>query len=223
VRHRFPATLPLVLVALLATACQGHSGSRSTAASKSSSAASSSSSGVSAASSASATSSAAASSSAATATQAASSTTPAAPGTRASTAAPAPVARTTVTEVYIEPEDSFDRVVFQLGGTGTPGFSARYVDHPTSPASGRPETVNGEGAIQVSITGTGLPADTGVREYSGPDHIATANTEAVAEVVYEGIFEGTTTAFIGTQARSSFRAYLLTNPTRVIVDVNDPG
>lgn len=128
-----------------------------------------------------------------------------------------------MSDIYIQPQDTFDRVVFTLGGTGTPRFAVRYVDHPTSPASGRPETVNGEAALQVSIAGTGLPADTGVREYSGPDHLATANTEAVTEVVYEGIFEGTTTAFIGTQARSPFRAYLLTNPTRVVVDVNNPG
>jgi hypothetical protein len=120
-------------------------------------------------------------------------------------------------------QDTFDRVVFELGGTGTPGYTVRYVDHPTSPASGRPETVNGEAALQVSITGTGVPADTGVREYSGPDHLATANTQAITEVVYDGIFEGTTTSFIGTAARSPFRAYLLTNPTRVVVDVTDPG
>jgi hypothetical protein len=221
VRRRIPTILPLLLVALLASGCSSHSGSRSAAAS-SSSASSAASSASAAVTSASSTTSAATTTSAVTTTPAAGSAS-VVPGTTVGAAAPAPGARTTVTAIRIGPQDTFDRVVFELGGTGTPGFAVRYVDHPTSPASGRPESVPGEAVLQVSITGTGLPADTGVRGYSGPDHLATANTQAVTQVVYDGIFEGTTTAFIGTSARTPFRAYLLTNPTRVVVDVTDPG
>jgi hypothetical protein len=211
--------IPLVFVALLAAACSSHTPSKSAAASAARSSSASSSSASTSASAPATTSSSAPS---LPPTPAAISTRPV-PGAPPVTAAPAPGARTTVTAIRIEPQDDVDRIVFELGGTGTPGYTVRYVTNPRSAASGRPVSVNGEGVLQVSITGTGLPSETGVRQYSGPDHLATANTQAITEVVWDGQFEGTTTAFIGTQASAqAFHAYLLTNPTRVVVDVAYP-
>src|SRR6185312_16637783 len=69
-------------------------------------------------------------------------------------------AQVTVRDVRIGRQDGFDRVVFEVGGTGTPGWDVRYVDAPTSQASGAPVDVAGSAALQVAITGVGLPADT---------------------------------------------------------------
>ena len=64
--------------------------------------------------------------------------------------------------------DCFDRVVFELGGIGTPGWQVAYVDRPTSQGSGDPVDVAGHAVLQVTITGAGYPYDTGVEEFAGP-------------------------------------------------------
>jgi hypothetical protein len=43
----------------------------------------------------------------------------------------------------------------------------------------------------------------------------------VTEVVYDHTFEGTAVAFVGTTAQTPFRVYALSNPTRVVLDVQD--
>jgi hypothetical protein len=74
----------------------------------------------------------------------------------------------------------------------------------------------------VSLTGAGYPYETGVEEYSGPDPLSVADTTMVTEVAFDATFEGTTVAFVGTSAKTPFRVYLLENPARVVVEVDDP-
>jgi hypothetical protein len=114
-------------------------------------------------------------------------------------------------------------VVFEVGGTGTPGWDIRYVDQASSQGKGDPVEVAGAAVLQVTLTGAGYPHDTGVEEYSGPDPLSAAGTEVVTEMVFDATFEGTTVAFVGTRARAPFRAYLLEGPTRVVVEVADPA
>jgi hypothetical protein len=130
-------------------------------------------------------------------------------------------AQGTVRDIRTGRQDGFDRVVFELGGTGTPGWDVRYVDAPTSQASGAPVEVAGAAALQVAITGVGLPADTGVAEFAGPNPLPGSGTRTVTEVVFDTTFEGTTTAFVGTTAQTPFRVYVLSDPTRVVLEVRD--
>ena len=130
-------------------------------------------------------------------------------------------AQVTVRDVRTGRQDGFDRVVFELGGTGTPGWDVRYVDAPTSQASGAPVDVAGSAALQVAITGVGLPADTGVAAFDGPNPLPGSGTRTVVEVVVDTTFEGTTTAFVGTTAQTPFRVYALSDPTRVVLEVRD--
>jgi hypothetical protein len=130
-------------------------------------------------------------------------------------------AQVTVRDIRTGRQDGFDRVVFEVGGTGTPGWDVRYVDAPTSQASGQPVDVSGAAALQVAITGVGLPADTGVPQYDGPNPVPGSVTQTVTEVVFDTTFEGTTTAFVGTRARTPFRVYALSGPTRVVLEVRD--
>ncbi|MGZ4620513.1 MAG: AMIN-like domain-containing (lipo)protein [Blastococcus sp.] len=132
-------------------------------------------------------------------------------------------AQVTVSAIRIGAHDGFDRVVFELGGKGTPGWDVRYVDRAESQGSGKPVAVAGDAVLQVWVTGSGYPYDTGVKEYSGPRPLATAGTQAVTQVVFDGTFEGTTEAFIGTAAKTPFRVYALSNPTRIVVEVADKG
>jgi hypothetical protein len=129
--------------------------------------------------------------------------------------------RVTVRDIRIGRQDGFDRVVFEVGGTGTPGWDVRYVDGAVSQGSGEPVEVAGDAVLQVSVTGAGYPYDTGVAEWAGPDPLSVADAEVVTEVAFDATFEGTTVAFVGTAARSPFRVYLLEGPARVVVEIAD--
>ncbi|MGY1740796.1 MULTISPECIES: AMIN-like domain-containing (lipo)protein [unclassified Blastococcus] len=131
-------------------------------------------------------------------------------------------ARVTVSDIRTGRHDGFDRVVFEVGGAGLPGWDVRYVDDPASQGSGDPVDVAGDAVLQVTITGAGYPYDTGVEEFSGPDPLPGSGTAVVTEVAFDATFEGTTVAFVGTTARSPFRVYLLEGPARVVVEVADP-
>jgi hypothetical protein len=139
------------------------------------------------------------------------------------TASPSGDSLVTVTDIRIGRHDGFDRVVFEVDGTGAPGWDVRYVDDPASQGSGDPVAVEGEAVLQVTLTGIGLPYDTGVDEWTGPDPLAVPETETVTEVVWDASFEGQSVAFVGTTAQTPFRVYLLESPARVVVEVADQG
>jgi hypothetical protein len=127
-------------------------------------------------------------------------------------------ARVTVSDIRIGAHDGFDRIVFEVGGAGTPGWDVRYVEAASSQGSGDPVDVAGDAVLQVTLTGAGYPYDTGVEEYvRGP--LTSASTTVVGEVVWDATFEGTSVAFVGTTGEYPFRVYTLANPTRLVVDV----
>jgi hypothetical protein len=128
----------------------------------------------------------------------------------------------TVSDIRIGGHEGFDRVVFEVGGTGTPGWDVRYVEVASSQGKGDPVDVAGAAVLQVTLTGVGYPYATGVEEYAGPS-LTGAGTSAVTEVVYDATFEGTAVAFVGTAAKNPFRVHLLENPTRVVLEVAHAG
>jgi len=137
------------------------------------------------------------------------------------TTAPSSAAAVTVRDIRLAHHDGFDRVVFEFGGTGMPGWDVRYVDAASSQGSGEPVDVAGDAILQVSLTGVGYPYATGVTEYSSRTPLTADGTDAVTEVAYDATLEGTATAFVGATASTPFRVYLLQNPTRVVLEVSD--
>ncbi len=137
--------------------------------------------------------------------------------TAADTADASDDAMLTVTDVRAGAHDGFDRVVFDLGGTGTPGWSVEYVDAAVDEGSGEPVDVDGDAVLQILITGTGMPMDTGVEEYSGAP--VDLDGESVEQVVYRFVYEGRTAAFAGLDEVKPFRVFALEDPARVVVDV----
>ena len=132
-------------------------------------------------------------------------------------------ASVTVSDIRIGRHDGFDRVVFEVGGTGTPGWDVQYVDAASSQGSGKPIDVAGDAVLQVTLTGAGLPYATGVEEFSPSGPVTGAGTKNVTEAVFDATFEGTTVTFVGTRQRTPFRVYLLEGPTRVVLEVADPS
>ena len=129
----------------------------------------------------------------------------------------------TVSDIRTGRQDGYDRVVLELGGTGTPGWDVRYVDQAYGQGTGDPLEVAGEAVLQVTVTGAGYPFDTGVEEWAGPDPLPGNGTRTVTEVVWDATYEGTSVALIGTTGEAPFRVYALEDPTRVVVEVADLG
>lgn len=143
--------------------------------------------------------------------------------TEPDTAEPSRDARLTVSAVRLAAQEGFDRVVFELGGVGSPGWDVRYVEEATQDGSGAPVPVTGGAVLQVRISGAGYPYDTGVEEYAAEAPLTAAGTGSVTEVVFAATYEGVTSAFIGTRDPRPFRAYLLQEPTRLVVEVAHDG
>ncbi|MFD4467613.1 hypothetical protein ACFWPA_04885 [Rhodococcus sp. NPDC058505] len=122
-----------------------------------------------------------------------------------------------VTDVRVGSHDGYDRVVYELHGEGEPGWNVRYVDAAVQDGSGREVDVAGRQILEVSLTGTGYPFDTGVDEYAGPNPLPGAG--AVSEVRVATVFEGVTQTFIGLDTdQLPVTVSRLSNPERVVVD-----
>ncbi|MDM7490255.1 hypothetical protein QT969_18385 [Rhodococcus sp. CSLK01-03] len=129
-------------------------------------------------------------------------------------------AKLTVTDIRTGRHENFDRVVYEMGGTGTPGWRVGYVDRAVQDGSGNDVTVAGGAILQVLIDGSAYPFDSGVEPYSGPDPVLAQPGGSVVVVTGSGVFEGVTQSFVGVaEPNTPFDVYALTNPTRLVVDV----
>lgn len=138
------------------------------------------------------------------------------------TADPSQDAMLTVTDVRIGRHDGFDRVVYEMGGSGTPGWTVQYVDEAVQDGSGNVIDIPGDGTLQVLISGSAYPMDSGAEPFGSDVPVTGAGTVTVTEAQGWSVFEGITDAFIGLQAPGHpFRVYLLESPVRVVVDIAD--
>ncbi|AOW92024.1 hypothetical protein BFN03_03105 [Rhodococcus sp. WMMA185] len=129
-------------------------------------------------------------------------------------------ARLTVTDMRVGKHEGYDRVVYELGGMGTPGWRVEYVDTAISNGSGDEITLPGNGILQVLIDGSAYPFDSGVEGYSGPDPLPGVPGGSVTEVRGALVFEGVTQSFIGvTESDRPFSVSALSMPPRVVVDI----
>ncbi|MET8648549.1 AMIN-like domain-containing (lipo)protein [Nocardia aurea] len=126
----------------------------------------------------------------------------------------------TVTGIRIGSQPGFDRVVYDLGGTGSPGWIVQYTDRAVQDGSGNQIDVAGRSILEVQITGSAYPFDSGVTPYEGPDPATAPGTPGIAGVYRTVVFEGTTQSFIGVNAASpGFSVSTLANPTRLVIDI----
>ncbi|AEE46837.1 AMIN-like domain-containing (lipo)protein [Cellulomonas fimi] len=125
--------------------------------------------------------------------------------------------RVTVVDVRVGSHDGYDRVVYELGGGGVPGWRVQYVEQAFQDGSGAPVDVAGEAVLEVWLTGTGYPTDTGQTEF-GEDVGPREGT--VVEVTRPLTFEGMTQSVVGLDGMPRpFRVFALQDPVRVVVDV----
>lgn len=136
------------------------------------------------------------------------------------TAAPSAGAMLTVVDVRVGHHEGFDRVVYEMDGAGTPGWTVGYVDEAVQEGSGTVLDLAGEGTLSVMISGSAYPMDSGVEPFAHDGPVAGDGSGVVTQVLGWSVFEGYTDSFVGlTEPGHPFRVSLLEDPVRVVVDV----
>ncbi|MCA2206036.1 hypothetical protein [Nocardia rosealba] len=126
----------------------------------------------------------------------------------------------TVTDVRLGHHPGYDRVVYTLGGTGTPGWQVAYTDNAVQDASGKAVNVAGSSILEVRILGSAYPFDSPVPPFAGPDPVTDPSTPRITGVYKSVVYEGVTQSFIGLDAdRPGFTVSTLSDPPRLVVDV----
>ncbi|MEV6214496.1 hypothetical protein [Nocardia sp. NPDC051833] len=137
--------------------------------------------------------------------------------------AASPGAALTVTDIRIGHQPGFDRVVFALGGTGTPGWQVGYTDRAVQDGSGKTVDVAGRSILEVRILGSIYPFDSPVPSFSGPDPVTDPSVPEITGVYKKTVYEGTTQSFIGVDADApAFAVTALSDPPRLVVDIAHP-
>ncbi len=124
----------------------------------------------------------------------------------------------TLTGLRVGAQAGYDRVVLELSGPKTPGWTVRYVDEAIADASGLPVTVPGDAVLEVTLFPVTYPE--GANAYDGPSIVRGTGTAVVTEVNWTSLFEGYLQAFVGvTGGQHPFRAFALSDPARIVIDI----
>ena len=121
----------------------------------------------------------------------------------------------TVTAVTVGSHPGFDRVVL-TASTGIPSWDVRYVPQVVRDGSGDPVPLLGAADIQVVVQGTDWIDHPSVQVNRTPGY------PGLRQVTGAGEFEGVLTYGIGQATRAGFRAFTLTGPDRLVIDVRHP-
>lgn len=133
-------------------------------------------------------------------------------------AEPSADASLTVTGLRLGTHTGYDRVVVDLAGTGTPGWHVEPVAGAVEDPTGDVVDLGGEGVLAVYVTGLGYPFETGQTELGVGTR--TPGGTVVTGAEFTGTFEGQTQVFLGlTDPAAPYRAFLLQDPLRLVVDV----
>ncbi|WP_157514310.1 AMIN-like domain-containing (lipo)protein [Nocardia concava] len=126
-----------------------------------------------------------------------------------------------LTRITLAHTNTADQVTFEFTGNAVPGWSVHYVNQPVQNGTRTPFTVTGQSVIEVLIREAANPFTSGAAPYSGPPTVTDPSTTTVGEVRYASQLRGVTQAFIGLQTpQRKFRLTGLTNPTRVVLEVD---
>lgn len=118
--------------------------------------------------------------------------------------------------------EGYDRIVLDLEGTGTPGWTSQYTDDPRLDGSGDAVDLDGSAYLVTTVTGLRYPTEEGAHDFVGQRRFTPQGGGVVREVMYGDVFEGTANVYVGLASEQPFRVFLLQNPTRVVIDVQTP-
>ncbi|MBE1496372.1 hypothetical protein H4696_003472 [Amycolatopsis lexingtonensis] len=113
-----------------------------------------------------------------------------------------------------------DRVVFEFDGPLPAEREVRYVPEVIGDPSGLPVPVVGQAFLQVRMAFAAGHDDNGNPTYGAPQR--TYPLPNVIQVVNAGDFEGVLNFGIGLARQSPVRLSVLSNPSRVVIDIDTP-
>lgn len=144
-----------------------------------------------------------------------------APACRGPLSAPSrPVSQPVLLNVRVgrHDDEGFDRTVFDLRRVSA--WSVRYERQLIQDGSGLPLALRGRAVVVVRLEGR-------AHSLAGEPTAAPArirpNFQNLVDVRRAGDFEGLVTYGLGLRSRAHLRAFVLSNPTRLVVDVALPG
>jgi hypothetical protein len=126
-----------------------------------------------------------------------------------------PAGQMHVSGIRITSQQGHTRLVIDLSSHGVPAWTARYTE--ASGPGGGPVTIEGDAFLRVALQTGAEPGGQGESDSKvSPGPIAEAKTT--------GFFEGTEEVLIGTRGgEGPFRAFALTDPGRIVIDVHPAG
>lgn len=127
-----------------------------------------------------------------------------------------------LTDVRVGHHPALDRVVLEFEGSGVPGWRVEHVDEAVLDGSGHSVRLDGEGIVQIGVSGTEWPGPHGAY-YDGPARVPVPGGGPLTEVYVGGTFEGYTQVFAGAEDPTRFEVLVLTDPPRLVVDVEEAG
>jgi hypothetical protein len=126
-----------------------------------------------------------------------------------------PAGRIHVSGIRISSQQGYTRLVVDLTAHGVPAWTARYTE--ASGPGGGPVQIEGKAFLRVAVQTGADPGNQGrndTRISPGP----------VAEAKTTGFFEGSEEVLIGMRdGETPFRAFSLTDPGRIVIDVRPAG
>ena len=128
-----------------------------------------------------------------------------------------PAASAMLTSVRAAEHPGFDRVVFEFQDR-VPGWKTAYVPGPAQDC-GSGETHAIEGGALMEVTFQQAQAHTDEGQPTIPERKQTLSFPTLKEMQRTCDFEGMVTYFLGTQERGRYRIEELSNPPRLVVDV----
>ena len=135
---------------------------------------------------------------------------------------PGDPAALTVTNIRVAEHSGFDRLVFDLEGTGKPGWLVRYVDQPLQQASGHRVNVDGQSYLEVNVEGvTYNLSDRGPQDLlTGVQDSTKRRAAGINQVYYAGAFEARGQYFAGlNHPATAFSVTYLEAPKRLVIDI----
>jgi hypothetical protein len=127
-------------------------------------------------------------------------------------------------EIRVGQHPCYDRFVLELQGTGSaPGWQVGYRDPLIADPSGQTVQLRGDADLQVVVrvwTVTpypGMPSDQ--LPFQGSEQMYTKGFPALLEARIISSWEGVTQIGLGVDTKRDFRAFSLTDPPRLVVDI----
>jgi len=124
----------------------------------------------------------------------------------------------TQTAIRVGRQEGFDRVVFEFGSGGLPGYTIEYVERPIRQCgSGNAVSIAGAAWLRVAMTPARAHDDAG--NVTVAERTLAPALPAVRQLRLTCDFEARLEWVVGVSGRKQYRVLELRNPDRVVVDI----